>query len=755
MEYTRYSSQPATVDLVRADLAETWTIDGFDVESPQRSPSVSRVSDMLDLEYIPTPRPRTSKTTKRDPLPEILGDFLELSPTRRNGRNENQEEGGTQGLSERANGKAVSQLPAQPLKDPVHTDRQPDPVTELGFPGNSSHSLRGPQFRHSTASKRKDPNQSTTAADSPMKSSLPKPGKTTTLSTAKKEPAKASNQAKALPKSLPTRAKEKRETGGDDLFELSDVTDTDSESRPKKQQAKQPSPKGRQSLPQRKTRIAEKGVRSPLARNSKPTPGPKKPSSRDAPRKSKAKAKPKKADKTAHANREEASSTNCRDHGITSTVAGPTSNERPRKGDPVFTFETRDNQGGMASPEPEKHSPVSVEHSDWFLQAPLKPHDVITLSSESADTDRAAMESNSPMFMERAEEDAIAEPAPDFSVTINRGLSSDQQSPQRPPVDRRRLDSTPPPSFQPRAPGHNHQSIGYCLPASIQKAFFSDEQLVAPSASPAPALEADSEECLRAAEVWKQSVEDDSPPAVLHRIVTLLHRSLKSREEVIRDIAADYKANASSLLNNLSARHGQEKTNTSTALRKASSSAFAIFSGAGRDMTTLIDKLRDMDVTHTADTIRRPVLAEKLDSVVRLCQTRLSNCTRDGPVEDHNARELDDSLDGLAETYRLRLMEVVRQSDGQAPEISSNVDLQVDEFMKRCLYGTTKNITPPTAKKSDKPARNADEALEVLLDGIINTMQESRNGGNVDRTTAQDIDVVLEDSDMANTDILA
>ncbi|SPQ18515.1 71aec620-286c-486d-9373-900577735acb [Thermothielavioides terrestris] len=52
-------------------------------------------------------------------------------------------------------------------------------------------------------------------------------------------------------------------------------------------------------------------------------------------------------------------------------------------------------------------------------------------------------------------------------------------------------------------------------------------------------------------EVWKQAVEDDTPPAVLHRIITLLHRSLKPREEVVRDIAVEYQENALRLLDNL------------------------------------------------------------------------------------------------------------------------------------------------------------------------------------------------------------
>jgi hypothetical protein len=97
------------------------------------------------------------------------------------------------------------------------------------------------------------------------------------------------------------------------------------------------------------------------------------------------------------------------------------------------------------------------------------------------------------------------------------------------------------------------------LPTNIRDAFFSDEQPVLALPPPVPELESCSEEeSLSPEDVWKQAVEDDSPPAVLHRIVNvstafrvlddsdgrliclskLLHRSLKPREEIAREIVA-------------------------------------------------------------------------------------------------------------------------------------------------------------------------------------------------------------------------
>lgn len=773
MEYTRYSSQPATVDLVRADLAETWTIDGFEAESPKRSPSISRVSDMLDLEYISIPSSPTSKAPKRDPLPEILGDFLELSPVRGRRRSESQERRNTYELLAKANGKTSAEPLTRSPDKPVRANRQPNPVAEIGAT-KSTNSPRDTQPQHSKTNKRKNPTQSTTAAKSPVKTSGSKSRKAATSSTAKKGPAKSSKQANVNSRSLPARARAKKRAD-DDLFELSDVTDPESESRPKKRQAKQPSPKGRQSLPRRKARIAEKQGSSPVIQNNQPTPVPKKPTRHDALQNGKTKTGQAKTDNSPHGEQVEVPNTpDYPGDEIKPMMTRSAPSERPREDNPGFTFQGRDSLRKIPSPEPQKYLP-SVGESASLPRAPMKHQDVITLSSESADL--PAAESNSPMLIEQAQESAIAEDGSDTAIMINTGPNSDQHSPKQPSVDHGHLSSTPPASFQLHPSGQNHQSIENSLPARIQEAFFSDGQLAAPSSPPAPALQPNAEECSRPQDVWKQMVEDDSPPAILRRIVTvsavllflddikqlimpqLLHRSLKPREEVIRDIADDYRANALTLLNNLTTRHDQEKTETSTALRKASSATFTIFSGAGQDMAILINKLRDMDVTHTADIIKRPVLTEKLDSVVRLCQSRLSSCIQEGPIEDDVVNEPGDSPNVLAETYRLKLIEAARQSASQSPETSGKVDLRVDEFMRQCLDGKPKRIPSLTIKEPHKPARNADEALEVLLDGIIDRFQESRDGGNLERAVSEDIgNVVSEDFDVvdvADMDFLA
>jgi len=213
---------------------------------------------------------------------------------------------------------------------------------------------------------------------------------------------------------------------------------------------------------------------------------------------------------------------------------------------------------------------------------------------------------------------------------------------------------------------------------------------------------------------------------------------------VVRDIAADYQENALRLLGNLNTRHRQEQADTMASLRKASRDSFSVFSGAGQDMGVLLSRLREMDVNHTADTLMQPVLAHKLDAVTRLCQKRLDNCTENGALEDGSITDSEDSLDNLSETYRVRLCEAVRRSD-DASDVPGKANLQVDDFIMQCLRGETKKVHRPQVKPPGKGVGNANAALEVFLDGIINTLQEK--GGRDDLIWAENaVDLVSEDS---------
>lgn len=231
-----------------------------------------------------------------------------------------------------------------------------------------------------------------------------------------------------------------------------------------------------------------------------------------------------------------------------------------------------------------------------------------------------------------------------------------------------------------------------------------------------------------------------------------MHRSLKPREEVVREIAADYQENALRLLDNLSARHGQEKAVIMAALRKASREAFSLFASAGEEIVILVDKLRDMHTAHTADKLTRPALAQKLDAVAGLFQTRLNNYKQEGLLGDGHETDSDRALDDLSETYRAKLLGAVRRLD-DAAEAAETMDSEVDEFVKRCLQGDTKKAWRAKVKKQEEPTRDADDALEVFLDGMMNTLQENHHGRDISEV-GNVANAVSDDSDMAGIDVL-
>lgn len=206
---------------------------------------------------------------------------------------------------------------------------------------------------------------------------------------------------------------------------------------------------------------------------------------------------------------------------------------------------------------------------------------------------------------------------------------------------------------------------------------------------------------------------------------------------MIRDIAQDYEENGLRLLRNLGERHSQERVDTLAALGKASDIAVSVFSRARHDMEAFARQLRDMDVTHTAATLNRPALAQKIDTVARLCQSRLKNQILSGSLQESHPHEEDFPSepemthakdDDLAEIYRLKLCEAVQQPENENGEGHEHIYQEVDRFIRRCLQGdgeSSRMLLPETRMKMTSE-KTADEALEVFLDRIMRTLQEDK-----------------------------
>ncbi|AEO53797.1 hypothetical protein MYCTH_2295606 [Thermothelomyces thermophilus ATCC 42464] len=433
--------------------------------------------------------------------------------------------------------------------------------------------------------------------------------------------------------------------------------------------------------------------------------------------------------------------------------------------DSMSMFDRHDASKNYVLANPAKQPTTSPHRSDppsedlrGRVPRTSEPFDVIALSSQSPTTEYVVTAPTSPMFVERSHEHMAAEGVAGVSLSDKRS-GPNQETPALSAIERSSPSRITPPSTQPRAQGHDgeikRRHTEHHLPSRIIDAFLSDDQQQAKS-SPSTVLEPEfcSKQSLSPEEAWKQAVEDGSPPAILHRIITLLHRSLKPREEVVRDIATDYQKNAISLLETLSARHEEEKAKAAAALRKASRSAFSICSSAKQDIVVLVNTLRGMNVTQTAETIRRPGLAQKLDALSRLCQAELSNSTQDAPTENDASGASENNLNSLTETYRRRLVEAVRRPDALASGASDVVRSQVDDFMKRCLLADeVKEVHCTKGKQAGTSVKNADDALEAFLEGIIGTLQESKGRTVCNQPATKDL--VAIDSDTSDLNVLA
>jgi 3-phosphoglycerate kinase len=231
-----------------------------------------------------------------------------------------------------------------------------------------------------------------------------------------------------------------------------------------------------------------------------------------------------------------------------------------------------------------------------------------------------------------------------------------------------------------------------------------------------------------------------------------LHRSLKPKEEVVRDIVGEYQEKASLLLENMRARHHQEKSETLSSLWKASSGAFTVFSIAEQEMKIIIDRLHDLDMPQTLASFKRTDLMEKLDTVARLCQARASNYTANETRAGSEAHENEGSnetdggtADTLVENYRLKLEDGIRQPDDETSAAYRQLSAEADMFITQCLQGGRRDDARPdarpsknTEKKTKTANRTTDEALEDFLDRIINTLQESTADGGSSHPSCDD-----------------
>ncbi|KAH6619442.1 hypothetical protein B0J18DRAFT_481914 [Chaetomium sp. MPI-SDFR-AT-0129] len=691
MDYTRYSSQPATVDLVRADLAEIWSVDVSEDDGPRRAPSISGTSDMLDLEYIPTPKPQPSKISKLSLLPDSPGELVQSSPTLVR-PNSNRQRG--------------------------HNN---DPEFELG--------VNSPVEPAPLTSRVKKPARNSRPAPSDKVSpvpSAPKPSNQPRPTNKNPSPAIRDN---AVRSSKPARPKRKRQTSGDDVFELSDDTDTGSGPSPQKGKTKRTSAKRNRARPEPKAKIS--GQKAPTAvaptQKSKPSRTPKQPLAGDLPLETKEGVLP--SNSVLGSKREGVTR---RSQIADNAVFVPEPNPSTKLTQESTPEETNPQKNAASSGSPVRLPAFPREKSPANPGSP-RSRDVITVSSQSpiSVTSDAAAQLAAPLFVEQMDE-APAKLAPPEKPAITMAVGPELG--QGPSIQRTLKGTrlTTPPLFQICTTREDHKASherpNHILPAAIRDAFLSDDHLAVDSPSPDPSEQPNTKEhSLSPGDTWKSVVENTSSPKVLHRIVTLLHRSLKPREDIIRDIAGDFRRDALCLLDNLSLRHVEEQTNTSTTLRSAYRAAFSGFANAAQAMQVQVEKLRRVDITQSVATVKRPPLAEKLEIVTNLCKAKLGGRVEGSAFDRDDASRNDP--DNLAESYRNKLVDATRRANDKAVGDLGIAIAEADEFMQQCFRGGARKAQRTEMRKPNKPTRDVDEALGVFLDGIIDTLQKQEDVG--------------------------
>ncbi|EGS18983.1 uncharacterized protein CTHT_0056010 [Thermochaetoides thermophila DSM 1495] len=242
--------------------------------------------------------------------------------------------------------------------------------------------------------------------------------------------------------------------------------------------------------------------------------------------------------------------------------------------------------------------------------------------------------------------------------------------------------------------------------------------------SPLPNLKDPSAtDALAPEEMWRRAIDDDSPPLVLQRLTT-------PKEEIVRDIAAEYEQNALRMIDNMSSRHWDEKEDMYNLLQQASRKALSIVVDAAFDIRTFTNRLQEVDLSQTTSILSKSGLADKLGVATRSFYQKVKHHTETGSIHDlmpddfnpvSDSESQSEVLDALATTYRLRLFDAMQHSDNQDPDSAQSMVKEVNDFIEKCLAGDIKKAARPEAKQKPKPATplTIDEELEAALNSAM------------------------------------
>ncbi|KAK0657064.1 hypothetical protein B0T16DRAFT_488261 [Cercophora newfieldiana] len=233
--------------------------------------------------------------------------------------------------------------------------------------------------------------------------------------------------------------------------------------------------------------------------------------------------------------------------------------------------------------------------------------------------------------------------------------------------------------------------------------------------------------------VWKQAVADDSLPMVMRQIVSTLHRSLKSKEDVVDGIAKEYQENAVRLIRNLRSRHTFERTETFKAHETASQEILATFVAAERDMGEIIEQVKSLDAGQVAASVRHQGFIEKLDLICQLyakksqksMQTAIEKGSAgDGLVSDNEQDE------ALISEFQSKLDQKVRHADSKVERDLEKLHAKAEMLLRGVIPGVKQKTPPqPVHERPKKPQNTFYDIMEGGLDTMISDMQQPLEGG--------------------------
>ncbi|KAK0751760.1 hypothetical protein B0T18DRAFT_387841 [Schizothecium vesticola] len=133
---------------------------------------------------------------------------------------------------------------------------------------------------------------------------------------------------------------------------------------------------------------------------------------------------------------------------------------------------------------------------------------------------------------------------------------------------------------------------------------------------------------------WRNATREESLPAILHNVVTALHRTLKSKEDVIGDVAREYRENALQLLDAMVSRHTSDRIESRDAHEIASHSILRAFSVAETEMKGLVSSIRALEVRRAMTSIKHTAFLEKLERVCSLYDAKLGKYDEDATGDE-------------------------------------------------------------------------------------------------------------------------